>query len=78
MSESAARAAALIGCSLVLMHALLQVLALGRNTSALQRLRSLDARVVAMPLMPDEPPLQSLQAALGGKQVGGLHLRALE
>ena len=78
MSESAARAAALIGCSLVFMHALLHVLALGRNTSALQRLRSLDARVVAMPLMPDEPPLQSLQAALGGKQIGGLHLRALE
>ena len=66
---SAAEAAAMIGDSLVLIHALLQVVALGRNTSALQRLRDIDARVVAVPLVHDEAPLQSLQTALGGKQV---------
>ena len=70
----AAQAAAVTGQSLVLNDALLQVVALGRNEATLQRLGSVDARVVPVLLTPDEAPLQSLQAALGGKQVRSLRL----
>lgn len=68
----AAQAAAVTGQSLVLNDALLKVVALGRNKTTLQRLSSIDARVVPVLLTPDEAPLQSLQAALDGKQVSSL------
>ena len=68
----AVRAAAVTDSGLVLKDALLQVIALGRNKAAMQRLSSIDDRVVPVLFTPDEAPLQSLQTALGGKQVSGL------
>lgn len=48
-----------------------QVLAIGRNATALERLAALDtARVVPVILKPGEAALTSLKAALGQHEVG--------
>ncbi len=49
----------------------LQVLALGRNASALAQLAQLDARVVPVTLKPNLAPLEALKAALGQEEVSG-------
>lgn len=51
-------------------HSEHEVLALGRNASALERLVKLDAaRVVAVTLKSGQAPLEALKAALGEQEV---------